>query len=287
MTITHMGQIVFAAAMSHVLDPDYYGTHCGPAGRRSVETLMAEVRALGRELRARTPDALVVVADDHLNVFSFNAVPALCVRIGTHVDRMVQPDAVGFDRALEGLPDRYLVHEALANRVLEDGLESGFDLAFSTEAPLDHAFLSPVATLCGDDPIPPLLPIWVNCFVAPQPTPRRCFAFGRHLARVVAAGPWNVAIIATGGMSHFPELALARVGESDVAFDRRVLGWLESGDSEALQALTVGELHKTGEHELLNWMVLLGAVSPARARTIYFDELGRINLAAVRWDVQP
>jgi len=32
-----MGRIVFAAAMSHVLDPEYYGTNVGPAGRRSVE----------------------------------------------------------------------------------------------------------------------------------------------------------------------------------------------------------------------------------------------------------
>src|SRR5205823_14768840 len=115
-----MGQITFAAAMSHVLDPEYYGTNVGPRGRRSVEALMAEVRALGREMLARRPDALIVVADDHLNVFSFNAVPALCVRIGTHVDRMEQADAVGFDRALDGLPERYAVHEALANTVLED-----------------------------------------------------------------------------------------------------------------------------------------------------------------------
>lgn len=85
-----MGRISFAAAMSHVLDPDYYDTHCGPRGRRSVETLMARVRELGATLDAAPPDALVVVADDHLNVFSFNAVPAICVRIGRHVDRMEQ-----------------------------------------------------------------------------------------------------------------------------------------------------------------------------------------------------
>src|SRR2546427_2867174 len=35
---------------------------------------------------------------------------------------------------------------------------------------------------------------------------RSCFAFGRHIARVVATSPWNVGLIATGGLSHFPEL---------------------------------------------------------------------------------
>lgn len=278
-----MGRIVAAAAMSHVLDPDYYQEACGPRGRRHVEACMAEIRAIGGRVRARRPQALIVVADDHLNAFSFTAVPAMCVRIGRHVERLVQEEAEAFDRALEGLPDRYPLHEELAHRILAEGLAAGFDLAMSWEAPIDHAFLSPVATLYGPAPVTPLVPIWINCFVAPQPTAARCFALGRHLARVVAGAPWDVAIIATGGLSHFPELLLSRVGESDTGFDRKLLGCLERGEHEPLLALTPEELHRAGEHEFLNWMVLVGAVTPAPAETRYFGELGRINLAAVEW----
>lgn len=72
-----MGRIVYAAAMSHVLYPDYYGQNVGPHGRKMVEELIDVVRDMGRTLAAAAPDALVVVADDHLNVFSFDAVPAL------------------------------------------------------------------------------------------------------------------------------------------------------------------------------------------------------------------
>jgi 2,3-dihydroxyphenylpropionate 1,2-dioxygenase len=278
-----MGRIVFAGAMSHVLDPDYYQAACGLGGRRKVEACMAEIRGMGERLLARRPDALIVIADDHLNAFSFNAVPALCVRIGRHVDRMIQEEAEAFDKVLDGMPERYALHEALGNRVLEDGLAAGFDLALSWEAPIDHAFLSPVMTMHGARPVTPLVPIWVNCFVAPQPTPARCFAFGRHIARVVAAGSWDVGIIATGGLSHFPELLLPRVGESDTVFDRKLLHWLQTGEHEPLQALTTGELDKAGEHEFVNWMVLVGAITPAPADIRYFGELGRINLAAVEW----
>ena len=102
---------------------------------------------------------------------------------------------------------------------------------------------------------------------------------------MVAKSPWNVGIIATGGLSHFPELALPRVGETDVVFDRKLIHWMESGEHEPLQALTADELHKTGSHELLNWMVLLGAVTPARATVRYFGELPRIDLAAVEWQL--
>src|SRR6185503_6081656 len=188
-----MGRIVYAAAMSHVLYPDYYGQNVGPHGRRMVEDLIAVVKDMGRALLTTAPDALVVVADDHLSVFSFGAIPALCVRVGRSVDRMVQDDAIEFDRALDGLPERYPVHEDLANSILEKGMQSGFDFAASWSAPLDHAFLSPVSTLYGDRPVPPLVPFWVNCFVTPQPTAKRCFEAGRHIAKVVAEGPWNVA----------------------------------------------------------------------------------------------
>jgi aromatic ring-opening dioxygenase catalytic subunit (LigB family) len=278
-----MGRVVYAAAMSHVLHPPYYEKNVGPHGRKMVEELIAVVREMGEELAAREPDALVVVADDHLNVFSFDAVPAMCVRIGRSVQRMAQDGAIEFDRALDGLAERYPVHEELAGRILADGLEAGFDFAASWSAPLDHAFLSPLTTLYGDRPMPPLVPFWVNCFVQPLPRAERCFAAGQHIARVIAAGAWNVALIATGGLSHFPELSMARVGTSDVEFDRRIVGWMERGDYKSLTALTTKELHETGSHELLNWMVLMGAVSPARARVRFFGEMGRIDLAAVEW----
>src|SRR6266581_9795044 len=281
-----MGKIVFAGAMSHVLDPDYYDAACGPVGRRKVEDVMEAIRQMGARLAARSPDALIVVADDHLNAFSFNAVPALCVRIGRTVQRMKQDHAEAFDAVLDHMPEEYPLHEDLANQILEKGLDAGFDLAMSWEAPVDHAFLSPVNTMHGTRPIPPLVPIWVNCFVAPQPTARRCFAFGQHIARVVAKSPWNVGIIATGGLSHFPELSLPRVGETDTVFDRRLIHFMEEGEHEPLLELTVGELHKSGEHEFLNWMVLIGDVTPARADVRYFGELPRINLAAVEWSLR-
>src|SRR5439155_24707023 len=100
-----------------------------------------------------------------------------------------------------------------------------------------------------------------------------------------AGGPWRVAVIAGGGLSRLRGLSLARVGRSDRLFDRRVVTLMEAGDHAALAALTAKELHETGSHELLNWLVLLGAVSPARARVCFFGEMGRIDLAALEWDV--
>jgi len=102
-----MGRIVFAGAMSHVLDPDYYERVCGAMGRRKTEEAMAAIAAMGGRLSATRPDALVVVADDHLNAFSFNCVPAMCVRTGREVQRMRQDHAEAFDAVLEHMPTTY------------------------------------------------------------------------------------------------------------------------------------------------------------------------------------
>jgi 2,3-dihydroxyphenylpropionate 1,2-dioxygenase len=282
---TAMGKIVFAGAMSHVLDPEYYQAACGDVGREKVTVAMDAIAKMGDRFVDKKADALIVVADDHMNAFSFTCVPAICVRIGRTVQRMVQDNAEAFDKVLDHMPAEYPLHEALGNSILEQGLQNGFDLALSWEAPVDHAFLSPVNTMLGTRPVPPLVPIFVNAFIAPQPTARRCFQFGQHIARVVAKSPWNVGILATGGLSHFPELLLGRVGETDTVFDRKLIHWMETGEHEPLLDLTADELHKTGSHEFLNWMVLLGAITPAPAVVRYFGELPRINLAAVEWSL--
>ena len=110
-----MGKIVFGGAMSHVLDPDYYQAACGDVGRQKVTAAMDAISDDGRPLRREEADALIVVADDHMNAFSFNCVPAICVRIGKTVQRMMQDDAEAFDKVLEHMPTEYPLHEALAN----------------------------------------------------------------------------------------------------------------------------------------------------------------------------
>src|SRR5260370_38235362 len=96
-----------------------------------VTDCMPESARMGERFSATRADALIVVADDHLNAFSFNAVPALCVRIGRTVQRMKQHHAEAFDAVLVPLPEQYPLHADLANQILEKGIGSGFDHAMS------------------------------------------------------------------------------------------------------------------------------------------------------------
>ena len=62
-----MGKIVFGGAMSHVLDPEYYQAACGDVGRHTVTAAMDAIAKMGDRFVEKKADALIVVADDHMN----------------------------------------------------------------------------------------------------------------------------------------------------------------------------------------------------------------------------
>ena len=99
----------------------------------------------------------------------------------------------------------------------------------------------------------PILPVFQNtCYPPNQPTPRRSFAMGQAVAAAIAewSEPAKVAIVASGGLSHFVV---------DEELDRMVLGALEHKDDKALQSIPRHRLHSAAS-EALNWVALGGAM---------------------------
>ena len=98
-----------------------------------------------------------------------------------------------------------------------------------------------------------ILPVFQNtCYPPNQPTPRRAFAVGQAIA---AAGrewsePQTIAIVASGGLSHFVV---------DEELDRPLLAALGRRDAAALCSLPRERLYSAGS-EVLNWVALGGAM---------------------------
>ena len=104
-----------------------------------------------------------------------------------------------------------------------------------------------------------ILPVFQNtCYPPNRPTPRRCFALGRAIADAVAAWtePASVAIVASGGLSHFVV---------DEELDRTLLSALEKKDESALCSLPRQRLYSAAS-ESLNWVALGGAMQHARLK---------------------
>jgi 2,3-dihydroxyphenylpropionate 1,2-dioxygenase len=231
-----------------------------------VHDAFARVR---QRLTALAPEAIAIVAGDHVEAFFLDRVPALAVYVGA--------EAAGTFGHYEY---RFPIHEPLARAVLEGGIEAGFDLLYTQDAPLDYAFFVPLH-FTMPEPAVPLVPLHVNVYLPPQPTPRRCHEWGRALGQILRARPERVVLMASGGLSHFP--GTDRYASPDFDFDRRLLETLSAGRGGELAAITAEELDKAGNVELRTWITLLGAVGSARAEVYCYEPSWHHGNAVVEW----
>src|SRR4029434_11056029 len=147
------------------------------------------------------------------------SVPALAVYVGATVSGKFDRYRYTFD-----------VHEPLARAVLEQGIERGFDLTYSQDLALDYAFYVPLHFAMPEPRVHTLL-LYVNVSLPPQPTPARCYAWGQALRAMLDARPERVALLASGGLSHFP--GSDRYGSPDYDWDRQMLDRLVAGRARA------------------------------------------------------
>jgi protocatechuate 4,5-dioxygenase beta chain/2,3-dihydroxyphenylpropionate 1,2-dioxygenase len=231
-----------------------------------VHAAYAEVK---RRLTRARPDVVAVIGGDHVEGFFLNAVPALAVFVGRTAAGEFGRYRYAFD-----------VHEPLARAITEQGIEAGFDLTYSQDVRLDYAFYVPLHFTMPEPPLP-IVPLYVNVYLPPQPAPRRCYAWGQTLRRILDARPERVALVASGGLSHFP--GTDRYGSPDYDFDRALLASLGEGRGAETARLTGEELDKAGNVELRTWITLLGALGDARAEVLCYEPSWHHGNAVVAW----
>jgi len=166
------------------------------------------------------------------------------------------------------------------NAVVEQCIERGFDLLYTQDAPLDYAFYVPLHFVMPE-PAVPIVPLHVNVYLPPQPTPARCHAWGAALGEILRARPERIALIASGGMSHFP--GTDRYASPEFDYDRGLLGALREGRGREMARLTGEELDKRGNIELRTWITLLGAVGDACAEVYCYEPSWHHGNAVVEW----
>lgn len=237
--------------------------------RELVLRVHAAFARVKRRLEALRPDAIAMIAGDHVEAFFLNAVPALAVYAGAECAGTFGPYRY-----------RFPVHEPLARAVLAEGIERGFDLLYTQDAPLDYAFYVPLH-FTMPEPAAPIVPLHVNVYLPPQPTPRRCYAWGQALGEMFHAGPERVVLMASGGMSHFP--GTDRYASPDFEWDRRLLDVLREGRGVEVARLTGAELDRTGNVELRTWITVLGAVGEAKADVYCYEPSWHHGNAVVEW----
>jgi hypothetical protein len=219
---------------------------------------------LAADLAERRPDLLIVVGDDQKEVFASTNQPAIGVFWGErwHTGTMEDaPPGAFFDAVKTGyaMDDRheFAGDAKLARGIIEHLVASGFDIASLDATPpghgFGHAYGFVIRRLLGEREIP-VVPILLNTYDPPnQPTPSRCYDFGRALAEAIGAagGQARVALVASGGLSHFVV---------DEEIDSALLDAISSGDEDALRKLPAERL-QSGSSEIRNWIAVAGAMA--------------------------
>ena len=227
----------------------------------------AALDRLAAALEAARPDVVLIVGDDQGELFGPANQPAFAI---CHSDELVTSDAFGRAGSPEWvlkMGKGYLMDErhtiagssSFALKLIEGLVDNGVDVSTVAHIPregtvgLGHAFGFVVKRLFGTRTIP-MVPIMLNTYYPPNvPSAARCYDIGSILRQVIEkdGSALRVAIIASGGLSHFVV---------DEALDRSVMGAFERRDAEILRRLPRCALN-SGSSEILNWVLAAGAVN--------------------------
>ena len=238
-----MGEIV--AAMATVHAPQLF-TRPPTEDPAQLDADIAAMRQLGKTLDAAKPDAIIVIGSDHLETFFLSSVPTFAIVAG-------ESSRAAFAGREYDLP----IHQPLAEDLLDKLVRAEFDLAYSQDAVMGHSFAAVYEWVIEGRAIP-VVPLFVNTYLPPLPGARRCAALGRAIGDVIASRPERVAIIASGGMSHYP--GTWKYSQPSFDFDWWAIAHMERGNHDALLALTSEQLDEVGNTEMLPWMILFGAI---------------------------
>ena len=261
-----MGKIVAAMATMHA--PQLF-TRPPEEDPKQLDAGIDAMRRLGQVLDETKPDALVILASDHLETFFLQSVPTFAVIAGERAKT-----------AFAGRSWNPLIHQALAEDFLDGLVRRDFDMAYSQDAMLGHSFAAPFEWILGTRDIP-VVPIFVNTYLPPLPRPQRCAALGRAIAEIVAAKPERIALLASGGMSHYP--GTAKYYQPAYDFDRWCIRELENSHTDSFLDLTPEQLDEVGNTEMLPWAIVLGAVGAQHMELFSYQETSHHGHAVARF----
>ena len=215
-------------------------------GLQPVKRWLAEAR----------PDQIVIVYNDHLNHFTFDAYPTFALGVA---DEFPQADE-GFGlRPFPSLAGDTQFGWHVTNYLVRHE----FDLTICENMKIDHGIYSWLPYVTAPPWPAPVLPLAVNMVRHPIPTSQRLRKLGEAIRGAIASYPGNarVAVIATGGMSH--QISGARFGMANEERDRYFLAHLTNDltNSSPFRKRKIMRIGGTEASELALWFQMRGALS--------------------------
>jgi aromatic ring-opening dioxygenase catalytic subunit (LigB family) len=215
--------LVYAGVLSHA--PGIVGRANLVKNVEKRDEFYAALARQRQEIESTGAEALMVIAAEHFANFFMNNMPAYCIGMGDSYEGPIEdPQWLGIERRkIPGNPD-------LSLRLAKEIMQS-VDVAYSEEWKFDHGIMIPLNFLTPRYDLP-IIPVNINCQGPPLTPLHRAWAFGEAIRRACDSVPEKIAVVGTGGISHWP--ATPDSGKINEPWDRRFLEQLMSQDREAL-----------------------------------------------------
>ena len=249
--------LVYCGACSHAPGITGRAERADTQTRQALETAF---RRMGDEMRATRPDALVVIAAEHFANFFMNNMPAFAIGMADSYEGPIEDEAFLRIRRTT-VPG----NKALSRRLIETVMQT-VDVAYAEEWKFDHGISVPLHFLTPDYDLP-IVPANINCQGPPLAPLARAWAFGEALRRAADAVPERIALIGTGGLSHWP--ATPDSGKINQEWDREFLRRWSANDREALLSYTDAEIYREagqGGFEIRTFIAAAAAAGGATGR---------------------
>ena len=209
-------------------------------------------------IRENSPDAVILVYNDHANAFGLEMIPTFALGL-----------AASYEPADEGWGPRPVPtvhgHPELAAHIAHSVIQQDFDLTLVNEMTVDHGLTVPLSIMFGQPPAwpCPVVPLAVNVVQYPVPSGRRCLQLGQAIRRAVESfdDDLNVQIWGTGGMSH--QLQGPRAGLINQPWDKAFMDRLVADPADLAGMPHIDYVREAGSEgiELVMWLIARGAMA--------------------------
>lgn len=253
--------LVFAGVCSHA--PGITG-RAHMADPDDKATFYAALDGMREQLEASKPDAIIVLAAEHFANFFMNNMPAYCIGMGAEYTGPIEdPEWLGIPRTkVPGNPD-------LSRRIIQTVMND-VDVAYAEEWKFDHGISVPLNFLTPRYDLD-VIPVNINCQGPPLTPLHRAYAFGQALRKACDAVPERIAIVGTGGISHWP--ATPDSGKVNREWDENFLKEWAANDKDAMLRYTDEETLRDagqGGFEIRAFIAISGATEGLKANVDYY-----------------
>ncbi len=279
------------------------------SAKKHRSELVQGLRAARAALDDFKPDFVLIWGDDQYENFREDLLTPFCVYVLDEIDCTLFQGSkgLGASKNVWGEPTDKLVkvkcHQEAGDYLVRNLIYGGYDVAWSYHLHhakmLGHAFLRTVLYLDYDRKgfNYPIVPFHVNCYGSdlripaeqltsstglnlrppPSPFPWRCYDMGKEITKIIQQSPWRVAVVGSSSWSHGSLTAKHHFMYPDTEADQQRMRELKAGELHKWRQLDPKKMRESGQHEMLNWLCLAGAMEGRKAQVLAYGETYLFN----------